>query len=302
MTEPPRRGETRIDMTRNVATFALIGLCACVIHKPIGDADSDSATSSSSSDDATGPGMTSMVDTTGVPDDDPFRVDCAEQDWGTTVGGGELGPLGFPVLGCNPRTSSDATGYTCCSTDPSTADGSLPAYEGKSIPGAAPLYADAANGAGTWGACVRTSDIPVGSGLLSTAASNCPIPCNPTWADDDVETVCGAGRVCCQVHELHDEDCVEEDGVWRPVTGADIGSVNVTPPTNWNEASHVTHQDPNGLVCLAFAGDQFGQDFAECVRHLTVADQRGFCMSLEPGQICPGAAPSYVDACEAKNG
>src|SRR5262249_38605741 len=151
----------------------------------------------------------------------------------------------FPVPSCNPRESGEANGYKCCSTDPATADGALPAYEGKQIAGgSAPLYADAANDAGNQGACVRTMDIPTGSGLVSEAAFNCPIACNPTWASGDVEAVCGAGRVCCQVHELREKDCVQEDGVWRAVTGADIGESEVKPNTVWAEASHDTHQDP----------------------------------------------------------
>src|SRR5205085_1305991 len=102
--------------------------------------------------------------------------------------------------------------------------GELPNFTGKNIPNSStPLYADDANTAGTSGMCVNRKEIPAGFGLLSPAAANCPIPCNPTWGDSDVETVCGVGRVCCQTVELGEKDCVQtEAGEWRPVTGADI--------------------------------------------------------------------------------
>lgn len=291
----------------------LVLASACVVVKPIGDADTE-GTSSGGGDDVvtatdsnSGPGMTSVADTTadtttGEPDTDLRRVDCAEMDWGPTVGGGELSPLGFPIQACNPRESGEAFGYKCCSTDPATLDGSLPAYEMKQIPDSStPIYADAANDAGTWGMCVRTTDIPLGSGLLSATAENCPIPCDPTWADDDVTAVCGAGRVCCQTTELGAKDCVQENGVWRPVTGADIGDPDVEPTSVWNNAAHDTHQDPNGNVCLALAGDSTNEVFLECIQTLSVANKRGFCMSLQPGQICPEKSPSYQSACDLLN-
>lgn len=260
----------------------------------------DSATDTASDTDlGTSDASEPMNDAPFPPDE---LVGCAE-GWNDTVGGGALSALGFPRA-CNPRLEPGVQdGYRCCSTDPATADGSLPAYTGKGTEGSPPLYADAANDAGTWGMCVRTSDIPPGSGLLAPAAQDCPIPCDPTWAADSVATVCGAGRVCCQTTELGANDCVQQDGVWRPVTGHDIGDASVVPPTVWNNVAHDTHQDPNGTVCLAFAGgDTSSAEFAECIRHLTVADRRGFCMALGPGQACPGAVESYVDACEAMNG
>ncbi|HWB76088.1 MAG TPA: hypothetical protein VG755_14060 [Nannocystaceae bacterium] len=303
-------------MTRIASLLALFGLTACLISKPIGQAETDTATSTAD-ESSDGPGMTSMIDTTGDPDGDPFRVDCAERDWSMddvgelsgVVGGGPPGPLGFPIAACNPRTSGEANGYRCCSTDPATADGALPAYELKGITGSAPLYADAANGAGTWGVCINSTNIPAGSGLLSDAAANCPIPCNPTWSDQDVDAVCGSGRVCCQTHEVREKDCVQDDGVWRPVTGNDIGNPNIVPATNWNSVAHDTHQDPNGTVCLAAAGgDASSELFVDCIRQLDVANQRGFCLSLQPGQVCPGdrdlppSGAGYRDVCDMMNG
>lgn len=300
-------------MMKRPGLCGLVALAsACIVTKPLGDADSeatsdDGVDSSSTIDDSnTGPGMTSTADTTtGVPDDDPLRVDCAARDWGPTIGGGDVGPLGFPLMACNPQTSGEAFGYQCCSTDPATADGLLPAYEMKGIPDAStPIYADAANDAGEWGMCVRTGDIPEGLGLLAAGAENCPIPCDPTWADGDVASVCGAGRVCCQTTELGAKDCVQENGVWRPVTGEDIGATGVEPSTNWNNAAHDTHQDPNGLVCAAVTGGAGTAAFNECIKGLTVASQRGFCMTLGAGQLCP-ADPSgpdpYRSVCDLMN-
>jgi hypothetical protein len=246
-------------------------------------------------------------DATGEPGDlpDVQYVDCADLGPGEpTVGPGEPGPLGFPIHACNPRGSGEGE-FKCCSTDPSTADGELPEYQGRAIVGSTPLYADAANDAGTLGMCVRTGDIPAGFGMQAAAAWNCPIPCNPTWDAGDVEAVCGQARVCCQTFELGENDCVLDGAtdLWRPVTGADIGSNSSAPVTNWNAVAHDTHQDPNGTVCNAFAGgDQQSPEFLECIRHLTVADQRGYCMGLGAGQVCPATLPSYVDACEAMNG
>lgn len=215
--------------------------------------------------------------------------------------------VNYPTVAfrCDPRQGDNCPDtHFCCSDDPSTADGKLPAYVGKNIPGSStPLYADTANRAGTSGMCVNRDDVGAMQGLLDPAAADCPIPCNPKWDAGDVAAVCGATRVCCQTVELEDKDCVQENGVWRAVTGADIGDKDVVPLTNWNNVAHATHQDPNGTVCLALAGgDTKSTAFIECITHLTVADQRGFCMGLQAGQQCPTKQPTYVDVCTAKNG
>lgn len=259
-----------------------------------------------SASDPSDPSASASSTDTGPPDNDaPFppseTVECGA-GWDQTVGGGALSALGFPRA-CNPRLEQGVIdGYRCCSTDPATADGGLPAYAGKGIDGSPPLYADAANAAGTWGMCVRTEDIPMGSGLLDPAAVNCPIPCDPTWASDDVAAVCGTGRVCCQTTEVDAKDCAQQDGVWRPVSGVDIGDQSVVPQTNWNTVAHDTHQDPNGTVCLAYAGDSNNETFLECIRTLSVANRRGYCMALGVGQACPGD-PSfgYQSACDEMN-
>jgi hypothetical protein len=178
---------------------------------------------------------------------------------------------------------------------------------GKNISGGATaFFAGMNNALGTSGLCVRKDDIPAGSGLLEPAALNCPIPCNPTWSDGDISAVCGPSRVCCQTVQLAPEDCVcEGDGCpatgWRPATGADIGSTAVIPQTSWAPNDHKTHQDPSGTGCLTFSGGAQNDAFNDCVANLTVADQRGFCMALGPGQACPTDDPTYLDACEQIN-
>jgi hypothetical protein len=221
------------------------------------------------------------------------KIDCLDVPAShSTVGGSEPGALGFPVS-CNPRLSGSGE-WTCCSDDPAAVGGELPAYQGKDIDGNIPYFADVNNAVGTWGMCVRTGDIPAGSGLQTP--SNCPIPCNPTWDDTQRQEVCGAGRQCCQTVELQPEDCImDDDGTWRPVRGTDIGL-----GTNWANEQHATHQDPGGVGCSTFA-DSPSDAWEDCVRQLGVADQRGFCMALTAGQVCPAAAPGYLDACEQIN-
>ncbi len=225
------------------------------------------------------------------------QIDCRDVGVGSaTVGGGPTGPLGFPEVWCSPRASGSGS-HLCCSDDPSAVGGELPSYQGKDIVGSTPIFAGANNSLGTSGMCVDTSAIPAGSGLLEPPAANCPIPCDPTWGEDERATVCGQNRVCCQTRELQPEDCVLDGGTWRPVTGADIPDF-----TNWAADSHATHQDPGGTGCQTFAGGGPGaESFSDCVAQLRVASQRGFCMSLAAGQVCPAEAPGYLDACTQIN-
>lgn len=225
-------------------------------------------------------------------------VDCAAVAGGNTVGPGEPGPLGFPETACNPRTSGMGESR-CCSDDPAAVGGALPAYQNVPSSGSAdPYFAGANNGVGTSGLCVRTGDIPSGSGLFEAAAANCPLPCNPTWDDSDVGAVCGQNRVCCQTREIQPEDCVRDpDGSWRPATGDDV----LAGVTDWRPDRHATHQDPNGNGCTQAVGTSDGPEFLDCVAQLSVADQRGFCMALQPGEGCPGEIDGYLDACEQIN-
>jgi hypothetical protein len=275
--------------------WAVLLLGACSSPRIV---DDDGSTAETGDDEGDDDGTDDGVEPDGL------YVDCAMLGPNEpTVGPGDPGALGFPIYACNPRSSGESEGgHRCCSTDPATADGALPAYENLGIVGSPPLYADAANDAGTWGMCVRTDDVGSGLGLLSDEAAGCPMPCNPTWSFGDISSVCGPSRSCCQALELGPKDCVrDETGTWRAVTGADIGNQAVTPSTVWNSVAHDTHQDPNGTVCQAFAGDPSTPEFIECIRHLGVADQRGYCMALGPGQACPSSVASYVDVCEAMN-
>lgn len=229
-----------------------------------------------------------------TPDADGY-VDCALIRGGNTVGPGEPGPLGFPELACSPRASG-ASEFSCCSDDPA-AVGGLPEYTGGSS-GGTPIFSGSNNGVGTSGMCIRLDDLPAGAGLPE--AGNCPVPCNPTWSDVEVETVCGGERRCCQTRQLQPEDCIQDDdGTWRPVTGADI----LEATSNWAPDRHRTHQDPGGLGCASFAGSSDVDDpaFVECLEQLTVADQRGFCQALQPGQACPADVEGYMNTCEQIN-
>jgi len=228
-------------------------------------------------------------------------VDCSTlPPGGPMVAGGDLAPTGFPEFACNPRADGGlhANGYNCCSVDPAAEGGGLPSYAGKNIQGGNPYFSGDNNELGTWGMCVRTGDIPFGSALIEAAAASCPIPCNPTWDDESIDVVCGENRRCCQTHVLTPMDCVQDqDGIWRAVSGADIGS-----STDWNPSAHETHQDPGGVVCTGYAsGDQTSPIFFDCIEQLSVADQRGVCMALQVGQACPSEQPSFVDACELLN-
>lgn len=239
---------------------------------------------------------------------DPTQGDSADETGGSAgacgvgdtdlIGGGPPGPLGFPPP-CNPSTDPGTNGYRCCSDDPAAALGELPAFDGKGIDGGVPYFAEANNDFSDFGMCVDVTQL-AGQGLLGAGVEGCPIPCNPTWPLDSIDTVCGGTRVCCQTVELQPEDCVQDPdtGLYRPVTADDIGVFS-----QWRPGDHRTHQDPNGTSCLALAGgDVNGETFQDCVRQLSVANQRGYCMALGVGEVCPHAQPSYIDACELQNG
>lgn len=266
----------------------MVGALGC---GPTVELDTDTGTGSASADPTEGDGES--VDETGGGPSDACGVGDTE-----LIGGGPPGPLGYPPP-CSPRQDPGTNGYRCCSDDPAAAEGQLPAYFGKDIVGSPPFFADVNNDLGTSGMCVDVTQLQ-GQGLLAPGVEGCPIPCNPTWSEEATDTVCGASRVCCQTVELQPEDCVMDPntGLYRPVTGDDIGLLS-----QWKPSDHATHQDPNGTACLALAGgDSASEIFQSCVRELSVANQRGFCMALGAGQACPHAQPSYTDACEQLNG
>jgi hypothetical protein len=273
-----------------VASMVLAGL-AC---GPAVELDEGSGSGTGASTGMTEPTVGESVDESGGGSS-PCGVGDTE-----LIGGGPPGPLGYPPP-CRPLSDSGTNGYRCCSDDPATLDGQLPAYEGKNIEGGSlPSFSGANNELSSSGMCVDVSQLAGLGGLTEAAAEDCPIPCNPTWDESSIDEVCGSGRSCCQTVELQPEDCVLDavTGLYRPVTGEDIGVL-----TQWRPTDHATHQDPNGVRCLALAGGDSGSEIFEgCVRELSVADQRGFCMALSAAQACPHEQPSYVDACEQLNG
>lgn len=200
---------------------------------------------------------------------------------------------------CNPRQADNCPeSHYCCSDDPATVGGALPNYLGKDIGGSdTPIFSGINNGLGTSGMCIRREEIPAGYGLLDPNAENCPVPCNPLWDSDTVTEVCGEGASCCQTAEMEPKDCVYVGSSWRPARGTDFGSV-----TNWTPGEHATHQDPGLQGCTQFAlGNQ--STYTDCINQLTVADQRGFCMFLDPytGETCGTDRPDYINPCDCIN-
>jgi hypothetical protein len=192
-----------------------------------------------------------------------------------TFGCSEPGDCG-PLVLCNPRQQDGGDGpFTCCSDDPAT---------GRDATGVLPYFSQGNNDLGTKGVCVRTDRID--DGLHEPEAKGCPVPCNPTWPASDIQNACGRGRVCCQTRAVETADCVRDPqtGLFRPVTGEDIGVRRDDDKivTDWNQAAHATHQDPAGVGCLGFAlGDVGSEVFEDCIRQLSVADQRGFCTDAD---------------------
>jgi hypothetical protein len=156
--------------------------------------------------------------------------------------------------------------------------------------------------------CVDEAALEGGGGLIDMGAEGCPVPCNPTWGEDDVASICGANSLCCQTVEIQPEDCVFDSGseCWRPANGNDIfdttvQGLNFQGADPWASTTHETHQDPGGKQCTKFSAGVPGAKDA-CFHALTVADQRGFCLGKGPNvQICPTAVVGYVDACEQLN-
>lgn len=201
---------------------------------------------------------------------------------------------GNPAFRCAPNDAEDACpdGYTCCSDDPATVGGKLPAYRAgqASDPdfGVA-LFSDNNNPLGNQGLCTDISQI------VNPLNNGCPVPCNPTWEPGQISEVCG-GAVCCQTEELDPmKDCVLDPVTsrWRAVSGKDVPGL-----TQWGNA-HATNQDPNATGCQMFAGtaDFANATLADCVSQLSVANQRGFCNAVCPcvedrcELLNPGAAP-----------
>ncbi|MCA9705911.1 MAG: hypothetical protein KDK70_08700 [Myxococcales bacterium] len=208
----------------------------------------------------------------------------------------------YPLVAfrCDPQQQDNCPEtHFCCSDDPAAAGGAKPNYSGKNISDSAtPYFSGDNNALSRSGMCVRVDDI-AGQGLIEFPAANCPIPCNPTWDPSWIDDVCGPARVCCQTVALEAADCINDGSGFRPVDGDDI----VAGLSAWRPADHATHQDPNGSGCLLQAGnDPQSAAFEDCIRQLSVANQRGFCMALQAGQTCPTEQPGFIDACTQLNG
>lgn len=220
---------------------------------------------------------------------------------------------------CNPAGPSPTCpdGFFCCSDDPTvdpytdaerTDPGALPNFAEHKIDGkewAIPLFAGENNKLSHSGMCVKLNTDP--QTIKGTAAAGCPIPCNPKWSNEAIAKVCGDEKsACCQTVQLDAKDCVPEgpNKCTRAVVGSDVFSDPQL--SNWSGSAHRTHQDPGGLEC-AKRYEKGKDKWSNCVRKLTVADQRGFCIApiesngkKERAQ-CPLKKASYQDACEILN-
>jgi hypothetical protein len=203
--------------------------------------------------------------------------DCAEIEGDEILAPLPVGSLGFPVEHCSPR-NNERGDYVCCSDDPN------------------PAFSGANNDNGASGFCVRVEEQPFGVGAPEPLG--CPVACDPTATDAEEDVTCGVDRECCQTRPLTSADCIqEEDGTWRPATGADL----LEGRSPWSRTRPETAQDPTGSSCAQRAGAEAGDAFEACIRELTVANRRGYCLALEPGASCPHEAPGYLDACEQIN-
>jgi hypothetical protein len=215
---------------------------------------------------------------------------------------------------CNPTQNADACpeGFVCCSDDPTTVDGLR-------------FFSGANNNLSSSGMCIRDSVVNSGQAGL---ANGCPVPCNPKWGSATKELVCGSSvtALCCQTTALEPEDCIYDVGLscFRPVNGTDTDEVPSCPVgdlqgvlqatgydvalarcnSSWSRSAHVTHQDPGvssgSSACSVLDAALTEIDFWGCVDTLTVADQRGFCLTKSPSvQVCP---TDLADAEKIANG
>jgi len=176
-------------------------------------------------------------------------------------------------------------GQVCCSDDPAVLGGRMPNYASgvdNDVFGP-PLFSADYNELSHSGVCMVPYQWP-----WVTLLDGCPLPCNPTWAEDRLNAFCGPDYACCSFAVVDPaKDCVIDPDTqrWRAVTGADIPAL-----TSWGDA-HATNQDPDLAGCMQHASGDDGV-LADCLRQLSVADQRGFCLE---------ACPCVEDLCDAKN-
>lgn len=244
---------------------------------------------------------------------------------------------------CNPSLGGDACpdGFECCSDDPAaystaqnTSVGIVPDYDqAPNNRTSQPIFSEVNNVISRTGMCVSKSNVISAlaegqAGLLQPPAVGCPRPCNPTWSESDIQSVCkvnslGQTNLCCQTVELDVTDCVYDNSLacFRPVTGLDLGVTGNNPPALqrvdssgniimgssvlWIDGDHATMQGPNGDACTTFAGgDKNSVLWSECARALSVANQRGYCLTRDDSNgiaTCPLNNTSYADACEQLN-
>lgn len=230
---------------------------------------------------------------------------------------------GITSFRCDPSSPDCPTkygtggNYVCCSDDPASLD--LADIDGQALPSYAggsgiPLFSGPQNSLSSSGFCIDLSQVPIDAAIPDPGSGmGCPLPCNPTWSNEDITAVCGGGTSCCATAEVEDLDCafdpsLGDAGCWRPVTGVDITGLGGVDASDWRASAHATHQDPGGSGCQQFvvqaAANISGAELTPeevqfaCFRQLTVANQRGFCQGA---MDCPLANPAYRDACELKN-
>lgn len=251
-------------IARNAGLALALALAACTVRPTPADTDGTGTGTGTDSDSAS---ASATADTlTGAA---------------TTGGGLHSGP-------CKPKNGDDDCfeGLVCCSDDPATVGGKIPNYYMDGVNNAdygSPIFSDNNNALSSWGYCIETG------GFTSPLINGCPVPCNPTWAPVRIAEICGSA-VCCPFTAVDpDKDCIidPDSGRWRSVNGLDV----IAERTPWG-ATHATNQDPFAEGCQLFsAGNQ--AVLLDCIEQLTVADQRGFCVSV--------ACPCTEDLCDMKN-
>ncbi len=204
-----------------------------------------------------------------------------------------------PSFRCNPSANGGLCpeSEVCCSDDPATIGGRVPNYyEPTRLDDIydVPIFSGANNTLSSSGMCIDVAGLPA-----MPFVNRCPVPCNPTWSAAEHNRVCGEMSFCCQTQELDPVlDCVNVEGKWRAVTGADIGvQSDGKVITNWGDL-HTTNQDPFGENCTLFSSGN--NDVKEdCFDQLSVANQRGFCKESCPcvEDVCDMKNPGYIPKC-----
>lgn len=252
-------------------------LIACT-DRATGDTDNDNTSTSTTTSTV---GTLEVTSTTAPTTTDPTTGPTPTSTTGDGLPGVHAGackPIDGDV-GCPAE-------HVCCSDDPATSQGRLPNYweDGKvdDVFGN-PLFSSINNELSHWGFCIDVGEFP------SPFANGCPIPCNPTWSEDQLAPIC-QGSQCCPFTAVDPaKDCIldPDTGRWRTARGQDV----IDKLTGWGDEL-ATNQDPFADSCTKLAnGDQ--DALIDCIRQLGVADQRGYCFA-DP-------CPCVEDVCDQKN-